>query len=332
VSERLPGLTLREAARILAAAVRDKSYREAPLGQDVSRFLRYMRSSYGASLRTLDDYERYLARLAAEHAHLGIRDFEGGQGAELVVDFVDRTWGTAAPGTRRKVLAILSSFFKWGVEVNRLESNPALAFAGRERGGVERHAHDPDRVRAIIAAQPDLRDQVAIALMARLGLRKNELRLLRWKDVDLLAGELRVHAKGGKRPTIPIVYEDLLADLAALSVGTGSDEYVLFPVRVGNLPGQTNVIEHRARPMQPSTMHRWWKRCLRQAGAADFPMHELRHTAGTEFMRATGNLELTRMFMRHDSISTTSEAYLHLDRDDLIEAMQLAGARWAAKE
>jgi hypothetical protein len=35
--------------------------------------------------------------------------------------------------------------------------------------------------------------------------------------------------------------------------------------------------------MQPSTMQRWFKRCLQQAGAADFPMHELRNTAGNEF-------------------------------------------------
>lgn len=215
--------------------------------------------------------------------------------------------------------------------MNRLEANPCARIRRPRKRGVERHAHDPERVKAIISAQPDLRDRVAIALMARLGLRKNELRLLRWRDVDLLAGELRVHAKGGKRPTIPVVYEDVLTDLASLSVEAAPEQYLLYPVKVGNLPGQDDVIEQRDRPMQPSTMHRWWKRCLRQAGSGDFPMHELRHTAGTEFMRATGNLELTRMFMRHASISTTSEAYLHLDRGDLIEAMQLAGARWATK-
>jgi integrase len=43
-----------------------------------------------------------------------------------------------------------------------------------------------------------------------------------------------------------------------------------------------------ARLMQPSTMHRWFKLCLRQAGIADFPMHELRHTAGNDFWRVRG--------------------------------------------
>jgi integrase len=60
----------------------------------------------------------------------------------------------------------------------------------------------------------------------------------------------------------------------------------------------------------------------------DFPMHELRHTAGNEFRRATGDLELTRLFMRHASISTTSEHYMQTDQDELIAGMRLLEERW----
>ena len=80
--------------------------------------------------------------------------------------------------------------------------------------------------------------------------------------------------------------------------------------------------------MQPSTMHRWFKRCLQQAGAADFPMHELRHTAGNEFRRATGDLELIRLFMRHASISATSAHYMHDDKSELIAGMRRLEQRW----
>ena len=123
--------------------------------------------------------------------------------------------------------------------------------------------------------------------MARLGLRKNEVRLLRWRDVDLERGEVRVRGKGGKIADVPIDYEELLSDLARLALEGNAQphEYLLYPVRVGNARTNPNlkgvVREHRDRPMQPSTMHHWFKRCLRQAGAADFPMHELRHTAAT---------------------------------------------------
>jgi integrase len=316
---------------MLEAAVRDKSYRAAPLGAEVGRFLRYLRSVRDASPRTLEDYESTLARFAAEHAHLELADFGSAEGAERVLDFVARHWEHAAPGTRRKVLATLSSFFDWAVRFERVAANPVRRIDRPRRRGVERHAHSPERIRRIIGAQPELRDRVAIALMARLGLRKNEVRLLRWRDVDLEAGEIRVHAKGGKRPTIPVVYDDLRRDLAALSLDTQPEHYLLHPTRTSNLPGRTIVTPYPDRPMQPSTMHRWWSRCLRLAGAAHFPMHELRHTAVTEFLRANGgDLALAQRFARHASVATTVDVYGHLETDDLVRGMQRAGERWQA--
>jgi hypothetical protein len=34
------------------------------------------------------------------------------------------------------------------------------------------------------------------------------------------------------------------------------------------------------------------------------------------------------MFMRHKSITTTADTYMHLDREDLEESMRLAYLRW----
>jgi integrase/recombinase XerC len=251
-----------------------------------------------------------------------------------VLEFVASHRGASAPGTRRKALAIFASFFGWAQRWDRIVSNPMGKIDRPRRRSVERHAHSLTKVKAIVAAQPQLRDRVAMGLLAQLGLRKNEVRLLSRRDIDLQRGEMRVHGKGGKISEVPIVYAELLADLARLSLESRAepDEYLLFPVRVGNArtkPRLRGVVrEHRDRPMQPSTMHRWFKRCLLQAGAADFPMHELRHTAGNEFRRATGDLELTRLFMRHASISTTSEHYMHADKDELIAGMRLAEERW----
>jgi integrase/recombinase XerC len=334
VSEPKPGLTLREIASMLDAAVRDGTSKAELLGQEVQRFLLYLRGARDASQRTIEDYESVLSRFVAEHAHLELSDFEGALGAERVLEFVSRHWGASAPGTRRKTLSIFASFFAWAARFDRIVSNPMAKLDRPRRRSVERHAHSIAKVKAIIAAQPLLRDRVALSLMALLGLRKNEVRLLRWRDVDLERGEIRVRGKGGKIADVPIVYNELLADLARLSLEAQAapDDYLLYPVRTGNAVTKLHlrgvVREHRDRPMQPSTMHRWFKRCLRTAGAADFPMHELRHTAGNEFRRATGDLELTRLFMRHASISTTSEHYMHADREELEAGMRLLEERW----
>jgi hypothetical protein len=44
--------------------------------------------------------------------------------------------------------------------------------------------------------------------------------------------------------------------------------------------------------------------------------------------RVTADLELTRIFMRHASISTTSEHYMHADRDELVAGMRRVEENW----
>jgi hypothetical protein len=140
---------------MLDQAVRDGSWEQEVLGQEVRRFLLYLRNTRDVSHRTLEDYESVLARFTAEHAHLELADFEGALGAERVLEFVATHWGAAAPGTRRKVLAIFASFFGWAARFDGIVSNPMGKIDRPRRRGVERHAHSIAKVKAIIAAQPD---------------------------------------------------------------------------------------------------------------------------------------------------------------------------------
>jgi integrase len=52
------------------------------------------------------------------------------------------------------------------------------------------------------------------------------------------------------------------------------------------------------------------------------------HSRHGEFHRVSKDLKRTQMFMRHRSITTTADTYMHLDRQDLEEAMNLAYVRW----
>ena len=60
-------------------------------------------------------------------------------------------------------------------------------------------------------------------------------------------------------------------------------------------------------------------------------MHELRHTAITELLRATGNLKLAQLLARHKSISTTADIYGHLDIGDLAAALRDLPALFGGK-
>lgn len=119
-------LTLGEAARIMREAVKDKSYRATPVGLEVAHFIRWFRSEYGATSETLRDYEAILAKLAIDHADLALTDFEPPAGTTRLREFIDERWGEAAPRTRKKVRAVLMSFFKWAQAEFKLHGNPVV--------------------------------------------------------------------------------------------------------------------------------------------------------------------------------------------------------------
>jgi integrase len=82
------------------------------------------------------------------------------------------------------------------------------------------------------------------------------------------------------------------------------------------------IWEDRFKPLSSTAMHRWWGKCLDRAGLPHRPMHEMRHTGLTEFLRATGNLKLTQMLAGHSDIGTTANIYAHLDTSDLETALK----------
>jgi integrase len=55
-------------------------------------------------------------------------------------------------------------------------------------------------------------------------------------------------------------------------------------------------------------------------------MHDARHTAITDFLRATGNLKLAQQLARHRTIQTTADIYGHLDDVDLERALEGLGS------
>src|SRR6266545_5369788 len=148
-------LTLGEAARIIREAVRDKSYRSTPVGLEVAHFIRWFRNEYGATVETLRDYEAILAKLAIDHADLELAAFEPPDGTTRLREFIDERWGDAAPRTRKKVRAVLMSFFKWAQAEFKLQGNPVVPIRSPRLRDVERELFSADDVVRIVAAQAE---------------------------------------------------------------------------------------------------------------------------------------------------------------------------------
>jgi site-specific recombinase XerD len=108
---------------------------------------------------------------------------------------------------------------------------------------------------------------------------------------------------------MPIAFEDLKTDLELHLIGRHPNEYLFHPKA------------DASRPMDPASLHRWFKRCLERAGLpTTIKIHQLRHSAADNLWRESGNLMLASQLLRHESVATT-QMYLHPTREDLEDAL-----------
>jgi site-specific recombinase XerD len=71
------------------------------------------------------------------------------------------------------------------------------------------------------------------------------------------------------------------------------------------------------RPITDGGFKTHWRRYVRDAGIAeDFRRHDTRHTAGTRYVRATGNLKGAQRLLGHTRIETTTR-YAHVLLEDI---------------
>jgi integrase len=151
-----------------------------------------------------------------------------------------------------------------------------------------------------------------------LGFRKDTLRRLRLGDFNLAAGTVTVHLKGGHTDVLPIGFERLRGalELHLVERSGGPDEYLIYPRN------------HRARPIDHASLHRWFKKCLERAGLPqDIKLHDLRYTAAQALYDATGDIVLSQELLRHGDIRTT-RGYLRPSTERLRAAQAALEASW----
>jgi integrase len=312
------GLLLRVLQEQLEAEVKDKSYQLTPIGEQVRRFLDDLRFNGGPD-NTLEAYELPLAWLSLDFDYLGgVADFCDQDGHRLANEFFHRHWGEAALGTKRARIAACRSFGDWAEQHALCPYNPFRRVKLPRKQGSLRVAHSRGEMEQLLAGQDSLRDECALGLFVCLAFRKNDGRLLQIRDIDLTRDVVYLrHRKRGDHISLPIEYQWLKDNLYVHIQGEGRQpgEYLIYPKR------------DTSRPMSEPAFHRWFKRCLRKAGLPDFPLHELRHTAGDDIWRRTGNLVLAQQLLGHKSLETT-RMYLHPSEQDLRQAMQQLAATW----
>lgn len=339
----------------LAASVRDKSYQDCPLGEHVAAYLLWKQDETRAAPTTIRDYEIPLAYLCLDYPTLDLAAFEPPEGRKLLRAFLGRHWGRGAPAYPRvgaekgkrsartfsKNLSILSDFFNFCVAEDEMRGNPTTGIARPKRDdGRKRRVYQVGEPQRMIDACILDRDRCAVALVCEFGLRKSEIAAVRLGDYDPGRRILTVTGKGQRTRQLPVVNPALVSMLdyhwlARLADGD-ADEYLIYPQGWGpradpDGPSKGVNWSDPHRGLQPTAMHRWWKMRLAAAGIPSTrKMHEMRHTAATDLLRSSGNLELVRQMLGHADIKTTA-MYSHMEMSDLEEALKLLAEKRAAE-
>jgi site-specific recombinase XerD len=227
-----------------------------------------------------------------------------------------------APSSQARTVAALRCFFRFCVESEYLERDPAHVLRTPkkrealpdvlDRGELSRLLDVPGRdgIWQRVHAGKRERDRLLLALFAYGGLRRSELLALDWDDVDLDRLLIRVRkAKGGRHRVVPIHPGLVPLFIAYAATRTPDDDPALF---VGVL----------GRRLSPTILAMTFRRYIEAAGVGDrkrVTPHTLRHVFATELLSAGANLRQIQELLGHKHLDSTQ-------RYTRVNAHQLRGA------
>ncbi|MGD0166894.1 MAG: site-specific integrase [Gaiellaceae bacterium] len=237
-------------------------------------------------------------------------------------------------GSINKTIAILGAVLDSAIEYGHITSNPARGKRRRLKAAKPRRTWlEIDEVRSLLGAAGEHR--ALLATMTLAGLRVGEVVSLRWRDVDLARGVLRVaESKTDAGMRTVDLSPDLLDELKTHRAKAGSPEpdTLVFPTRNGTARDRNNV---RTRVLA-KTIERANK-ALAEAGRPAIQEgvtnHALRRTYASLLYEAGASPAYVMAQMGHTSSALALEIYarkMERSRDTgaRMDAL-LKGADWA---
>jgi integrase len=151
------------------------------------------------------------------------------------------------------------------------------------------------------------------------------VRTLAWRQIDWQARTISFRVKS-KKPGGSLRYVPITNELAALlSVERGRHPVYVFTYALARNRYDPERKQIQVKGVRyPFSKHGWrkaWKRALEEAEIENFRFHDLRHTAGTRALRATGNLRTVQKMLGHKDIQTTLR-YTASEIEDIRAAME----------
>ena len=230
---------------------------------------------------------------------------------------------TGRDGFAYKALG-LRRLFDFLFATGRVRHNLALGVprvARRGSGALARHLA-PDEVRRLVEAVGSdsgigRRDRAMLLLMARLGLRAQEVIAVRLEDLDWRAGEILIRGKGEEHDNMPLPIDVGEAIAAYLQDGrAGCERHLFVTSRPPHRPFTSSLIIR-------GVLRKAFARTGLQPPRREVRTHLLRHSLAVDMLGKGASLDEVSDVLRHRTRTTTT-IYARYD----IEALRPLARPW----
>lgn len=307
----------------------------------IHAFITFLDLERGASRETIRSYRSDLRQFQGF-----LRSRETSSGRDLGIERIDaqtiRTYlgwlaeKQEAKTSQARKLAALRSWFRFLVEKDQIKINPASQVRTPRLGQRLPRVltkDDAERLMEASDAGEGVRTARARAILETLystGARVSELTGLRWEDLNLDDGMVRLRGKGNKERQVPIgqVAVEAIQDYAAVTssrveMANGEDGGV-----PRNGPHDRGPIfkNNRGGALSARSVERLVKHYSLSLHVGKVTPHTLRHSFATHLLDEGADLRVIQELLGHASLGTTQK-YTHVATDRLMEVYDQAHPR-----
>jgi integrase len=274
-----------------------------------------------------------LARKQIIEARIGAQSLDKLKASQVEAWKVELKGRGLSDATIRRTFNVLRATLDTAVRDEALARNPAAAVKAPKVSSQEAAYLTPDQVRQLLEAAQTSRYAKLFEFLVTTALRRGEALGLKWSDVDLDNGVLRVRGTLGRvdgalvvtepktaksRRTVPLspMAERVLRDVRAAQAAER--------LRAGSAWQKTGYVftTDCGTPYEPRNALRALKDAARHAKLPAIGLHTLRHSAAAVMLVNGVPLKVVSEVLGHASIGITGDIYGHVSPDVSRDALR----------
>ncbi len=230
--------------------------------------------------------------------------------------------GGLSPRTVHHMHRILKQALEQAVKWELLNRNPCDAVDPPKVERTAMHTFDLPQTAELIDALRGTRMLIPALLAVLCGLRRGELAALRWRNVDLEAGQIAVvesaeETKDGARYKEPksgrartVALSSTMIDELKAHRARQAQELLKLGVR---LSGDSFVVAQAdASPLKPTSITHEWVRLLGRTTLPRIRFHDLRHAHATHMLASGVHPKIASERLGHSKVGITLDLYSHV--------------------